>query len=342
MAEEQRASRSILNDAPGQEGDEEATSAPCSCRAWWKVAVVVALLAAVTSIVASKVRKGTSPTQEPARSGVVPQAGNLTQAGPETVLATVNGEPITLAHVEEALAALPEDYRTAFERSKHDLLEELIARQLLLQEARREGLIPAAASGGQAAEADREAIRELLRGRTAAVQVTEEDLRSYYEEHKDEIPGGASFEAVRDRLRLVVQQEKEQATVESYIVRLREQAAITRDRDWVESQKALAADNPLDRALATGRPVMADFGRGSCIPCKMMAPILEDLRVTYAGRAEVLFIQVDDYPALTRRCGIRAIPTQVFYDPRGKEVSRHEGFMPREDIVAKLTALGVK
>lgn len=103
-----------------------------------------------------------------------------------------------------------------------------------------------------------------------------------------------------------------------------------------------AADNPLDRALATGHPVVADFGRGMCIPCKMMKPILDDLKEDYAGRAEILIIEIDEFPAVTQRVGIRAIPTQIFYDGQGKEVFRHQGFMPREDIAAKLAEMGVE
>ncbi|MHC5033816.1 MAG: thioredoxin family protein [Planctomycetota bacterium] len=101
------------------------------------------------------------------------------------------------------------------------------------------------------------------------------------------------------------------------------------------------ADNPLAQALATGRPVVADFGRGVCIPCKMMKPILDDLKKEYAGRAEVLVIDIDDHPGLAQDCDIRAVPSQIFYDAQGKEVYRHEGFMPREDIAEQLMALGV-
>jgi len=102
------------------------------------------------------------------------------------------------------------------------------------------------------------------------------------------------------------------------------------------------ADDPVERALAAGRPVVADFGRGVCIPCKMMEPILADLQKDYAGRAEVLVIDIDRYPDVTRRLGVDAIPTQVFFDPRGEEVHRHQGFMPREEIVAWLSKMGVE
>ena len=138
------------------------------------------------------------------------------------------------------------------------------------------------------------------------------------------------------------EQDKQREAVELYVEDLRARAAIVRNKAWVEQQKARAADNPLDRALMTGRPVLADFGRGMCIPCKMMKPILDELKEQYRGRAEILIIEMDEYPALTRRCAIRAIPTQIFYDASGKEVSRHHGFMPREDIVAQLAKMGVQ
>jgi len=116
-----------------------------------------------------------------------------------------------------------------------------------------------------------------------------------------------------------------------------------RDASATREPAALpAVGNPLDRALATGRPVVADFGRGMCIPCKMMKPILDDLKEDYAGRAEILVIEIDEFPAVTQRVGIRAIPTQIFYDAEGNVAYRHEGFIPREDIVAKLAEMGVR
>lgn len=115
----------------------------------------------------------------------------------------------------------------------------------------------------------------------------------------------------------------------------------TLDTAESEAQGMAAPDNPLDNALKKGRPVLADFGRGKCIPCKMMKPILDELQEEYQGKAEILIIEIDEHPALTRRCGIRTIPTQIFYDASGKEAYRHEGFMPREDIVEQFAKLGV-
>jgi thioredoxin 1 len=90
---------------------------------------------------------------------------------------------------------------------------------------------------------------------------------------------------------------------------------------------------------AKGMVTLVDLGAKSCIPCKMMAPILDELEKQYKGKAAVLFIDVSqDYDA-AKRFGIRAIPTQIFYDRKGREVSRHEGFADRKTLADKLDRL---
>ena len=86
---------------------------------------------------------------------------------------------------------------------------------------------------------------------------------------------------------------------------------------------------------------MVDLGAKSCIPCKMMAPILEKLEKDYRGRAAILFIDVSKDPDQAKRFGIQTIPTQIFYDKQGKEVLRHSGFLSEEAIVAQLKKMGV-
>ncbi len=90
-----------------------------------------------------------------------------------------------------------------------------------------------------------------------------------------------------------------------------------------------------------GLVTMVDLGAKSCIPCKMMAPILVELEEEYRGRAAIRFIDVWENPAAGGPFGINLIPTQIFYDASGKEVLRHEGYMEKKDIVAVLQKLGV-
>ncbi|MCK8603666.1 thioredoxin family protein [Syntrophobacteraceae bacterium DRH4] len=91
-----------------------------------------------------------------------------------------------------------------------------------------------------------------------------------------------------------------------------------------------------------GMVTMLDIGATECIPCKMMAPIMEELEKEYHGKAAIVFIDVWKHREQGPKYGIRAIPTQIFYDKEGKEVYRHEGFMDKESIVAELRKLGVE
>jgi len=88
-------------------------------------------------------------------------------------------------------------------------------------------------------------------------------------------------------------------------------------------------------------PRMVDLGATKCIPCKLMAPILEDLKKTYVGKLDVQFIDVWENPDAGKKYGINVIPTQIFFDAAGKELFRHEGFFGKDDILAKWKEFGV-
>jgi peptidylprolyl isomerase len=108
------------------------------------------------------------------------------------------------------------------------------------------------------------------------------------------------------------------------------------------SQGAELASIRLETALLNGKPTLAEFGRGTCIPCKEMKPILEDLAVQYKGRLNVSIVSVDDYSQLTSYYKVMAIPTQIGFDSNGKEVFRHVGFWAKDQIISQLDKLGVK
>ncbi len=105
---------------------------------------------------------------------------------------------------------------------------------------------------------------------------------------------------------------------------------------------ALAAKEPAKTVPVKGMVTMVDIGAKKCIPCRMMAPILAKLEKEYKGRAAIVFLDVWEDPAPAKHFSIRAIPTQIFFDKKGKEVRRHEGFMSEKDIVKQLTDMGVK
>ncbi len=87
-------------------------------------------------------------------------------------------------------------------------------------------------------------------------------------------------------------------------------------------------------------PRLLELGADKCIPCKMMKPILDELTQEYAGKLQVEFYDVWKDPAPGQKYGVRMIPTQIFLDPNGKELFRHEGFFSKEDILATWKKFG--
>jgi thioredoxin 1 len=89
-------------------------------------------------------------------------------------------------------------------------------------------------------------------------------------------------------------------------------------------------------------PRMIDLGRNQCTPCKMMAPVLEQLKREYAGAIDIEYINIAENPDAMKKLGIpvRAVPFQVFYTASGKIVKHHYGYMSKEEIVQAFRDLG--
>ena len=84
---------------------------------------------------------------------------------------------------------------------------------------------------------------------------------------------------------------------------------------------------------------MLDLGAKSCVPCKMMAPVLEKVGKYYEGKASILFVDVWENPNMKSEYGIQAIPTQIFYDKKGNERERHTGFLDEASIKTLMLCL---
>ena len=75
-----------------------------------------------------------------------------------------------------------------------------------------------------------------------------------------------------------------------------------------------------------------ELGSVNCVPCKGMQPIMKSIENKYKGLVKVTFYDVWKDNAPAKKYGIRVIPTQIFLDANGKELMRHEGFYPEEEI----------
>jgi thioredoxin 1 len=110
-------------------------------------------------------------------------------------------------------------------------------------------------------------------------------------------------------------------------------------------RKGPSLETPAEYTVAQltgqGLPMLVDLGAGKCVACKTMKPILEQLKTEMEGKMSVHVLDTGKYPGLTDEYQIKLIPTQIFYDASGNELFRHEGFISREDILAKWAELGV-
>jgi thioredoxin 1 len=95
----------------------------------------------------------------------------------------------------------------------------------------------------------------------------------------------------------------------------------------------------VENLTGKGMPVLVDIGADTCVPCKLMTPILNELKEELKGKILVLFLNLNTYPGVAQEYKISVMPTQIFYDASGEERFRHEGFYAKEDILAKLKEL---
>ncbi|MBC7287374.1 MAG: thioredoxin [Armatimonadetes bacterium] len=84
------------------------------------------------------------------------------------------------------------------------------------------------------------------------------------------------------------------------------------------------------------QPVLVDFWAPWCLPCHMMAPVLEQVADKFRGKVEVLKVNVDEAPEIADRYGIRGIPTLILFSG-GTEVGRQIGFMAPAQLEAWLS-----
>ena len=98
----------------------------------------------------------------------------------------------------------------------------------------------------------------------------------------------------------------------------------------------------VDGTAVVGLPRLVDLGADKCVPCKMMVPILEELKTQYTEKFTVEFIDVWKNSGAGAQYGVKVIPTQIFFAADGTELFRHEGFYAKEDILAKWRELGIE
>jgi len=257
-------------------------------------------------------------------------------------LASVNGEKITVDRFVQEIEKIEEPTRGMLKEDPAKFLDMMIMKALVLQEARKQGPQPGNENKGEEA-----LLQEFLQKKfSSPPTVSKEELAAFYEIYKDRLEG-KTLEEMAPMIEGIIQQQKQQEEYARFLEGLRSNAAIEIDQERLKGLAAKPADTStntaedLAKALKSGRPVLVDFGSNSCIPCRQLRPVLQEIRKEQEGKLEVLVIDVNVHRDLAMQYLIQVIPTLVFFDSTGKEVLRRQGFMPKTALMDELKKVGI-
>jgi thioredoxin 1 len=307
------------------------------------VAAVLALgLASIQA--ADKPATASAPTTASQRASINDSYPGLASSGltfaglaelPSGTVLKAGDLALTEKQVADEIAKAPKEVQDQLKKNAFFLMEQMATKALLLKEAKADADKPAA-------DADERAlVQGYLAKLTEKVKVSDEEIADFYKSNKDAV-GGAELDKVKPQIAEYLRQQKQQELVAQHVRAIGQRNVIEVSASWTKQQAALAKDNPVDKARASGKPSLVDFGSKGCRPCDMLAPILETLKKKYDGQANVLFVSVVQDHILAARYGIDSIPVQIFFDKDGKEVFRHVGFFPQEEIEKQMAKVGVK
>ncbi len=271
----------------------------------------------------------------------VPTARENEEKADGNFLAVVNGFAITKDYLNRMFNLLPEQYQSVYKNDMEGLLEQLITRELLYQEAVAKGFGRNIDAGTDPEQKKDITIEQLIRDISAKIVIPEEEIRQFYEERKTEMRG-ASYEQVKGDISNYLAEQKQGEVIVAHIESLKAQAQIRRNEKWLAEQRAKRPPDPLEKALKSGKPTVLDLGAGYCVPCKMMKPIFEELQKEYGDKANIIILEIAEYRQIANRYNVRIIPTQIFFDKQGNVFWRHEGFLSKEEIVKKLKEMGME
>lgn len=264
-------------------------------------------------------------------------------------LAWVNGEKITVEQFNQELARVEVPYRDMFKEEPHKFLDGLIIKRLVLQEARKQGFSASARNykdtTKDAMSPEEFLIIELMKKKfPSPPAVTRQEVEIFYGAFKDRM-GGKPLSQVAPIIQAIIQEEKQQERLNQFLKELSDHAKVEIEEGRL---KKIASKPPesnteddFKKALTSGKPVLVDFGSNSCIPCRQMRPILNEIKKDYSEKASVLLINIYKHEDLAKQYKIQLIPTLVFFDAKGKEVFRHMGAWDKNNIVSKLKEIGM-
>ena len=254
------------------------------------------------------------------------------------VLLKADDVVISEKELNKTIADVNEKVKPQLEKYASLVLEKIAIPKLLVIEIKNE----ASRNGTEIKEKDEnKIIQDYFRSLAKTIQISDSQILEFYNNNKDSL-SGAKLEQVKTQIEQLLVQEELQKLLDTRVRTIGRRMKLEISSSWLKAQAALEQDNPVNKARSSGKPTMVDFGSKGCVPCDMLAPILETLKSKYKEKANIVVVLTGEEPVLASRYGIEVIPLQIFYDKTGKEVSRHTGFFPQEEIEKQLAQIGVK
>jgi thioredoxin 1 len=266
------------------------------------------------------------------------------------VLAKVNDEKITVAQFNKEIARVePPLIRDMFQEEPDKLLDRLVVKTLLLQEAKKQGVSAPVQTYKDAAKnplsPDDSMIVEFIGKKfSTPPEVKREEVEGFYKMYKDKM-AGKTLKEVAPAIEQYIREAKRQDALDQYLVDLRKNAKVDIDQGRLQKIAAkppeMNTEEDFKKALTSGKPVLVDFGANSCLPCRQMRPVLKEVGTEYSEKAKILVIDAYKNQNLAQQYKVFMLPTLVFFDSKGKEAFRNVGIMEKEKIIGKLKEIGV-
>jgi len=257
-------------------------------------------------------------------------------------LAVINDRKITVAQFERDLEKVPPPFQDVLREEPKQFLEQMILKEVLLEEAQRQGVKADPTAKGE--DADMSVIQNLLKKEVLdKVEVNPQEVQEVYQQHRDQM-GKKPLSEVGPVIEAAIREVKGKEKAEEYVASLKNKAKIEIDESLLKGISALPPSTntkeEFSQALKGGKPFLVDFGSNSCLPCRQIRPILKEIEKEYTGKAQVLIVDVYKFQDLAQEYRVSLIPTLVFFDKGGKEVFRHVGAWDKASIVGKLKEAG--
>ena len=257
---------------------------------------------------------------------------------PEGILLKTDGIEIGEKDIDGIIVQQPEQSRQELQKNAFFILEQEATGKLLRIIAKQE---LSKQNKNTAAMPDNELVKAFFENLVKDVNVTNQDIETFYKENES-VFCGTPLDSVRKQIVSYVLQDKQQRFIDQYTQTLGQKIEIIVSDSWTKTQAELANDNLLDKARTNGKPTLAVFSAKSCCGPDKMLPVIGAVRGKYNEKINIVYIEPRQEQILAARYGIRSIPSQVFFDGKGKEFYRHSGFYSEKDIIGKLNKLGVQ